>query len=176
MFIQNVTIGNPIGNLYRKNHVLILLKNFQGKYILGKKSGFYPDHIARLVGGGVDENETPIKAALRELKEELKIEKSEVDLKHLSEVQTNAQTNEGNLTMKTNIYFCQLNENDKYVASSDLTGVAELSYEEFKNLIVEMDKLTTEFVKPNFSFKWSDYGKIYSPIHKMALDIEAENL
>lgn len=40
--IEKVSIGNPIGNLYRKSHVLILVQDEEGSFVLGKKKDFIP--------------------------------------------------------------------------------------------------------------------------------------
>ena len=171
--VYKVKVGNPIGNLYRKNHVLILVKTSDGKYILGKKAGFYPDHIARFIGGGVDLGELPIDGAVRELKEELKVSKDKTEIKHLIELVTEADTNEGVKIMTTNIYLCQLLVGEKYSANDDVSSLVIIDFNEFLNLIIEMGKLDTEYTCDKFSFKWSDWAKVYMPIHKLALELES---
>ena len=47
--IFEVIIGNPIG--IKRDRVLILIQLNDSNYVLGKKHGFYPDHIARTGGG-----------------------------------------------------------------------------------------------------------------------------
>lgn len=175
LFNQKVSIGNPIGNLYRKNHVLILIKTADNNYILGKKEGFYPDHIARFVGGGVDKDEKPLNAAVRELNEELQIVRDSSKLVHLVEICTEAETSEGKMQMITNVYFTKLKKHEKYSANDDLSSLLEIGREEFVDLIKAMENLNTEFVTDKFSFKWTDWAKIYSPIHKIALEIEIQN-
>lgn len=171
-FNQNIKIGNPIGNLYRLSHVLVLVKTFDGKYVLGKKIGFYPSHIARFIGGGVDKGENFINAAVRELKEELKVERDISELVHLIEVNTVADTNEGIMKMTTNVYLCRLNEGDEYSANDDVSDLLIINQTEFKELINSMDMLDSEYITDKFSFKWSDWAKIYGPIHRVALEVE----
>lgn len=43
--------GNPIGNLYRNRHALILIEDQENKYLVGEKKNFYPEGIVRLIGG-----------------------------------------------------------------------------------------------------------------------------
>lgn len=39
----NVITGKPIGNLYRDRHVLILVQNKEGNFLLGEKADFYAE-------------------------------------------------------------------------------------------------------------------------------------
>lgn len=57
--------GEPFPNLkYRTKLVLLLCRDFENKFILGAKTGYYPDGIVQMLGGGIDEGETPINAAV----------------------------------------------------------------------------------------------------------------
>jgi 8-oxo-dGTP pyrophosphatase MutT (NUDIX family) len=166
-----VTIGNPIGNLYRKNHVLILIQLKNGNFLLGKKQGFYPDHMARFVGGGVKNDEDSVSAAKREIAEELKIEVDKNHLIHLAKIITNAMTAEGDMSMTTNVYGLILDTELKLTASDDLTGLIELTTCQFEDLIRDMYSLTGTLTTDTFSFDWHDWGKIYGPIHEMSLKV-----
>jgi hypothetical protein len=165
-----VIISNPIGNLYRKNHVLILLQLNNGNYILGKKRGFYPDHIARFIGGGVEKDEDPLLAAKREIEEELKININKGNLVHLAKITTNAKTNEGDMSMTTNVFSLIIDSELKPTASDDLTGLVELTSNQFQQLISDMYSLTGTLKTEKFSFDWQDWGKIYGPIHELSLN------
>lgn len=170
--IEEVSIENPIGNLYRKNHVLVLIADESGNFILGKKKNFYPDHIGRMIGGGIDEGEDSSVAARREVIEELDVELPQENFKRLCEVKTKAETNEGYMEMDTHVYSVQIPNSDleKTKAGDDITEVVSYTLDEYKNLIEEMNKLDTRFVTEKFSFSWADWAKIYAPIHKYALE------
>jgi 8-oxo-dGTP pyrophosphatase MutT (NUDIX family) len=167
---QHVKIGNPIGNLYRKNHTLILLKRNNGGFILGKKQGFYPDHIARFIGGGIKNDEAPVLAALREVQEETGITITEDKLVPLLAVETTADTNEGPMDMLTHIFAAEIPADAKVVASDDVTGTVEITLDELRKLIEDMNNLTGIYTTPDFSFEWADWGKIYGPIHQLSLE------
>jgi 8-oxo-dGTP pyrophosphatase MutT (NUDIX family) len=169
-YFEKVVIDNPIGNLYRKNHVLILLVTDSGSFILGKKKNFYPDHIARMLGGGVDEGEDPLLAAQREIKEELQIEISTDEFWSLCTVTTQAQTSEGPMEMKTHIYAVTLDNADSAKPSDDISGIEIYTPQQYVILVDQMRDLTGEYVTDKYSFKWSDWGKVYAPIHRLALD------
>ena len=168
--IFEVIIGNPIGNLYRRNHVLILIQLNDGNYVLGKKHGFYPDHIARFIGGGVKEGEDPVMAAKREIEEELKIDIDKDNLVHLARFTTNAKTSEGDMSMITNVFSLVIDKDLKLTASDDLTGLIELTSNEFQNLISDMYSLKGTLRTEKFSFDWQDWGKIYGPIHEFSMN------
>ncbi len=167
--VFNIKIGKPIGNLYRKNHVLVLIQLDNGNFIMGKKLGFYPEHIARFVGGGVKENESSLEAVRREVEEELKIEVDKGKFVHLIEVTTNAVTEEGKMFMKTNVYSIILDKDTKLIASDDLTGIEEFTYDQLNQLILDMQSLSGTFITEKFTFDWKDWGMIYGPIHEFSM-------
>ncbi len=175
-----VTIQSPIGNLYRKNHALILIEMTNGKYLLGKKEGYYPDHISRMIGGGIDEGEDPELAAAREVEEELGISVSQDRIIKLAKVVTDAETSEGFMSMTTHIFLLRtlLSEEMDVLPGDDITGVEPLTKNQFVNLIRDMYALQGVFHgtydgKP-FQLLWEDWGAIYAPIHENALACAGE--
>ena len=167
--IFDVKIGNPIGNLYRKNHVLVLIQLSNGNFLMGQKKGFYPDNISRFIGGGVEKGEDILKTAQREVEEELKIDINLNKFTHFAEIATNATTNEGEMSMVTNIFGVVIDKDLKLTASDDLSGVVELTPSQFNQLVFEMNTLTGTLVTEKFSFNWEDWGKIYGPIHETSM-------
>lgn len=174
--VFDTTIQNPIGNLYRKNHVLVLIVTIDGSFILAKKLGFYPNHIARMLGGGIKENEDPRAAARRELLEELALPLDEKAFRKLGEVETHAQTTEGLMCMTTHLYTVALPKDADMVPGDDITGIARYTREEYIMLVGSMNELHGEYVTDTFSFSWHDWGKIYAPIHEFALKTYEANL
>jgi len=170
LITEKVIINNPIGNLYRKRHVLILVVDNDSNFILGKKKGFYPDHIARMLGGGIEENEDPKIAAKREIEEELLVDVSIDYFKELCSIITQASTNEGDMEMQTWVYTLKLPDSTVIKPSDDITGIQVFTQEQYDNLLKDMLSLTGEFVTDKFSFLWADWSKIYTPIHKYAID------
>ncbi|MFA6295131.1 MAG: NUDIX hydrolase [Candidatus Paceibacterota bacterium] len=174
LITEKVVISNPIGNLYRKRHVLVLVIDKDSNFILGKKKGFYPDHVARMLGGGIEENEDPKIAAKREIEEELLVNISVESFNELCSVVTQASTSEGYMEMQTWIYSVRL-PNLVYVKpSDDITGIQVFTLEQYENLVKDIEDLSGEFVTDKFSFFWADWGKIYGPIHKYALELFRE--
>lgn len=170
VFTQQVSIGNPIGNLYRKNHTLILIQCSDGCYVLGKKLGFYPDHIARFVGGGVNPGEDPDAAAVREIEEELGLAIVKDRLDKLVVVETSADTSEGPMAMTTTVFGLSIDSSSGLVANDDLTGIAKMTLHQIEGLVEDMINLTGTYQTSKFSFEWNDWGKIYGPIHKVAIE------
>ena len=167
--LEEITIKNPIGNLYRKKHVLVLVVDSDGNFILGKKNGFYPEGISRLLGGGIDDGEGPQDAAQREIKEELLVDLPVSNFKELCSVKTVAQTIEGQMEMETWIFSVRLDPSTKLTASDDVSSLEILNSSEFQNLVNNIKNLSGEFVTEKFSFLWSDWGKVYGPIHEYAI-------
>jgi|SRR6185312_14213750 len=168
--IQEVSIRNPIGNLYRKNHVLVLVVDEQGNFILGKKKDFYPEHIARMLGGGIKDGEGSAMSAQREIFEELGIDIPISSFKLLGNVTTKADTLEGYMEMLTWIYKINLPQFVVIKPSDDISGVQKYTPTEYSKLTQDMLNLIGEFKTDKYSFEWSDWGKIYGPIHVHALE------
>lgn len=168
--IEKVVINNPIGNLYRKRHVLVLVINKDTNFILGKKKDFYPDHVARMLGGGIKDNEEPKAAAKREIEEELLVDIPNESFKELFSVITRATTSEGDMEMQTWVYSVRLPDLADIKPSDDITGIQVFTEGQYENLVNNIMNLSGEFVTEKFSFLWADWGKIYGPIHKYALD------
>jgi 8-oxo-dGTP pyrophosphatase MutT (NUDIX family) len=172
--IVKVKINNPIGNLYRKNHSLILVK--QGdKYILGQKKHFYPNDFARMLGGGINEGESPKAAAIREIKEEVGIDIDNVE--YIATLKTIANTAQGEMIMTTHIFFLEIPFNIKLEVGDDISGLKYLSELELQKLIFGMSQLTGTYHGDDhlFNFDWEDYGKIYEPIHQIAFEYAKNN-
>ncbi|MDP3875098.1 MAG: NUDIX domain-containing protein [bacterium] len=170
LITEKVVINNPIGNLYRKRHVLVLIVDKDSNFILGKKRGFYPDHVARMLGGGIEEDEDSKIAAKREIMEEILVDIPIESFKELCSVITQAITSEGEMEMQTWIYSVQLPDFADIKPSDDITGIQMFNQKQYENLVKDMLALSGEFVTDKFSFLWSDWGKIYGPIHKYALE------
>ncbi len=170
LFTEKVTIRDPIGNLYRKNHVLILVVNEKGNFLLGKKKDFYPSHIARMLGGAMNEGETPVCAAQREIREELSLNLPVTSFKPLCTVTTQAETKEGYMEMRTQIFSINIPDFRELKPSDDVSDLQTFTSAEYKRLVKSMEDLVGEYVSEKFSFLWSDWGKIYAPIHRHALE------
>lgn len=167
---EKVVINNPIGNLYRKRHVLVLVADKDSNFILGKKKDFYPDHVARMLGGGIKDDEDPKVAAKREIEEELLVDIPTDSFKELYSVITQAATSEGDMEMQTWVYSVRLPDSADIKPSDDITGIQVFTESQYENLVNDIMNLSGEFVTEKFSFLWADWGKIYGPIHKYALD------
>jgi 8-oxo-dGTP pyrophosphatase MutT (NUDIX family) len=168
--ILKVKLGKPFGNLYRKRHILILCMDLEGNLLLGNKPYFYPEGISRMIGGGLNENETSVNGAIREIEEELGIQIDESDLKQVAEVNIEAETIDGIKNLITYIYFYQVKKDDILKPGDDVKSIAKLNYEEYENLISRYLNLIGNFDGDGESFEWIDYGKVYGPIHQIALD------
>ncbi len=172
-------VAQPFGNLkYRDKSVLILCKDNKGKFILGAKMDHYPPNIVRLVGGGVNENETVTEAAIRELKEEMNITVENNSLIPLIQVNITGEYYDTTYKTQIHIFYYKL-ANPTYVAGDDITGIVRYSEEEYQKLIMRYFALNDEqmFIENGDAFSWGDYGKVYGYIHRIALDeLRARNL
>jgi len=150
--------------------VLVLIKLEDNRFVFGRKQGFYPDTIVRFAGGGVKEGESALDAGVREINEELGVGLLKSQLKPLVRVVTEADTTEGFISMVTTVFAVTLPSKTYFLPADDLTGIAELSLQEFEKLIENMMTLSGTFETEAFSFQWRDWGKIYGFIHGVALE------
>jgi 8-oxo-dGTP pyrophosphatase MutT (NUDIX family) len=150
----------------RGEHVLILLRNKDGKFVLGEKN-LYPEGIVRMVGGGMD-GDTPPVGASREMAEELGITVEPDDLTFLMSVKAEITADSEMVHFTTHLFFYQLSDEVLH-ASDDLDGLAHLSEAEYFELIKRYSELS-EDIDPTKQFAWADYGKVYGPMHQWALE------
>ncbi|MCA9382799.1 NUDIX domain-containing protein, partial [Candidatus Dojkabacteria bacterium] len=134
---------------------------------------FFPPGITRVLGGGIMQNESIIKAAQRELKEELTINVSESDLLHVETLEVNARDKEEN-SYKSKVNFVIVTHSiDSYTAGDDVISIDVLTEVQLNNLIRLYENLpeTLWYRGEEGEFCWKDYGKMYSPVHKIVKDI-----
>lgn len=152
----------------RERHVLILIRTWDGNFILGSK-GPYPANIHRMVGGGLDSNEDPQAGAARELAEELHLDAVQKDVIPLAQVIAKINHQAEDLTFSTWLFFYQLAASQTLQPDDDLNGIVELTPIEFQALINRFSQLQDNF-NHEHNFSWGDYGKLYGPMHQIALD------
>jgi 8-oxo-dGTP pyrophosphatase MutT (NUDIX family) len=154
-------IAEPFGNLkYRNRTALILLKDSQGRFILGT-SGFYPDGIVRMIGGGIDEGEELIVGAIREIKEEIGISATPEELVELAMISISGEYKGETYTTIIYVYFLDSDEDD-YLAGDDVTEIIRLTEEQYRDLVKRFFALD--------SASWRDYGQVYGFVHQVALE------
>lgn len=170
-YTLNIQIDKPFGNLYRKRHILIICKDIQGNFVLGAKPNFYPKNIVRLLGGGVKDGESELDAGVREIKEELSISVDKTNLVPLASIKVTATNSESEYSMTTYLYFLQLKD-DSAKAGDDVEGLAKLTREEYEKLIQVYYNLSQDnwYEGEEGHYSWHDYGQVYGPIHKIALE------
>lgn len=171
---NTINLHAIFGNMYRPKHVLIVLRDIKGNYLLGAKPDFYPQNIFRLIGGGIDKGETPLNAAIREIKEELQIDVTSKDLKPLAKVETSGTFE--NKLVKNNTYIFEYLIGDINVLkpSDDIAYLETMSPYDVKNLIQRYKELSNDNwyeAEDGYKHCWSDYGEMYSFIHQIALEL-----
>lgn len=153
----------------RGHHVLILVENADGEFVLGAKK-MYPDGIQRMVGGGVEGEETANVAAARELQEELGVTVLPAQLRHLFTLTADLTTpkSDQQYTFVTDVFYLNLGTTILQPAS-DLDGLVYVRTPELQKLIARYGQLSSD-LDPRTGFAWADYGKLYGPLHQLALD------
>ncbi len=153
----------------RKHHVLILLRNAQGNFVLGSKT-LYPDQIYRMVGGGMEAGEAAPPAAARELFEETGLQLTPDELKHLSTItaEIDERSSGQHYTFVTELFLVDLGTHQLH-PNDDIQALQELSTEQLRDLIQRYSQLPRE-IDPDKGFAWYDYGQLYGAIHQIALD------
>jgi 8-oxo-dGTP pyrophosphatase MutT (NUDIX family) len=158
----------------RGRHALIVLTDTRGHYYLGGKT-IYPEGIYRLIGGGIDKDEDPFVGAVREIKEETGLAVKPKHLTHLTTINLTSTDEKHRLYhFQTTLFHYQFKKSAP-VPSSDLDEIKAFSPQEFKQLINKFQSLPEELVYlsriAGTEFRWSDYGKFYSQVHQLALDL-----
>lgn len=173
-YTNTITMRAMLGNMHRKRHVLIVLRDTDGNYLLGAKPEFYPENIFRFVGGGIDDNESPQDAALREIQEELQIHVNPTDLTPLAEVVTAATFEDKPVQSSTYLFELTIKDPSTLTPSDDIAYLQTMSAQDLKALINRYHNLQEDHWYENadgYTFCWSDYGEMYGFIHQLALDV-----
>jgi 8-oxo-dGTP pyrophosphatase MutT (NUDIX family) len=161
-----VKIEKPFANLFRKSHVMIVVKDIDGNFVLGTKTT-YPEGISRFLGGGVDKDENIEIAAKREVKEEIGVDNAAVT--PLTKILITASTENDEYILETTVYFLD----GKYLhlsAGDDVSELVILKPKEILDLADKYDTLTGTFTSGSYSHQWSDYGKVYGPLHRIVYE------
>lgn len=158
----DVTLDRPFANLFRKRHVLVVVMDEKGDVVLGKKRN-YPEGISRLMGGGVDEGEEYETAAIREIKEEMNVENPTIT--PLLMVNIKAVTPGDEYLLETMIYLLNT-ELSKIIPGDDTDGLQIMKPSGLLDMADRYEHLSGVFVSGDYSHNWSDYGKVYGPIHR----------
>jgi 8-oxo-dGTP pyrophosphatase MutT (NUDIX family) len=174
-YTLNISLSGPIGNIFRKRHVLIVLENAQGSILLGEKKHFYPEGIYRFIGGGVNEDESPMQAAVREIKEEINIEVIGPELNAFAEVVINAIISDETYTLTTYMYHYKIKDGVQLNPSDDISGLKELDINQLPELVNKYENLSGTYSAINnenveYKHSWQDYGRMYAPIHQIAYE------
>jgi 8-oxo-dGTP pyrophosphatase MutT (NUDIX family) len=152
-----------------KRGSLALIAPFdQGEIILATKH-VYPENIFRLIGGGVDAtDQSPLHAATREFEEEVGLRCKMTDFTHNStHLYELSETGTGTHFDLTIDLFTISASYDSLQPASDIDAIKQFNRFEFKQLINRYQELPKELVtlKPDNTFRWSDWGYIYNQIN-----------
>jgi 8-oxo-dGTP pyrophosphatase MutT (NUDIX family) len=171
----NIKVEKPFGNLFRKKCALVAVFDHENKLLLGEKPHFYPPTITRLLGGGVDVDENPAHAAVRELAEELGVNVAKDDLKEIAAYVVNAIDSDGNTYNSTTYLFSARIGDQKYNAGDDVKFISRFDQADLQRLVNSYNSLpkTLWYKGQEGEFSWYDYAQVYGAIHhEVALDWE----
>jgi 8-oxo-dGTP pyrophosphatase MutT (NUDIX family) len=159
----------------RQRHALILVGDERGNFYLSRKK-HYPAGISRLLGGGLEGEEDPHVGAARELNEETQITVDLSKLHALAEIQAELHVPHHETTYFTPyLYYYQLSDQEM-IPSDDVDEIITVTLAEYEALIETYAHLSPKVENSaHQSFAWADYGKLFGPIHQVALE-EAGNL
>lgn len=173
-FTNQLTLSSVFDNLKRPKHVLIVLIDPNGNYLLGSKPKFYPNGIFRFAGGGVDKGESIRNAAIREFGEELGIHPNTKKLKKIAQITTTGTYQNDTYTNDTYLFEYRLDPSEKIQAGDDIEDLVEFSPIQLKDLITKYKGLKTNdwYIEDGKQIhSWQDYGKMYGFIHQVALEL-----
>ena len=172
-FKNTIQLHTVFGNMARPRHVLLVIQDTNKNYLLGVKPDFYPQDVYRFVGGGVNEQEKPLEAAIREAKEELQLELTSDRLTPLAQVTTEAQFEGKTVKNVTFLFHLQVTDQDELIASDDIHSIKRMTTTQLQALIKKYSSLPIEpfFQDGDYYVCWQDYGQMYGFIHQIALDL-----
>ncbi|MBP9699778.1 NUDIX hydrolase [Candidatus Woesebacteria bacterium] len=163
----------------RGRHALIMVRDQDGKYILGAKD-IYPAGIVRFVGGGLEEKEDPRAGAARELQEELGLSVHPSAFKLIATIVADISEESTNKIYQFTTYLFGISCDSYDIrANDDLDGFKSLTAQGMKELIDRYSALSSDLIimrsknplsSEEEQFRWSDYGKLYGEIHKIGLE------
>jgi 8-oxo-dGTP pyrophosphatase MutT (NUDIX family) len=170
----NITVAEAFGNLYRKQCVLIAVKDSNGNILTGAKPSFFPPGITRLLGGGVDEGEDTRLAAVRELSEELDINITADQLTPIAQFNTSATDANGKEFYNETFLFGVSIDDTPYQPGDDVKQIMALSKDQMEALAQSFASLPESlwYRGSEGDFSWHDYGKLYSVIHHVAAEAQ----
>ncbi len=168
----DIDVDQAFGNLYRPRCVLVAVRNSEGKVLTGAKPQFLPPGMTRLLGGGVNESEAPIAAAVRELAEELSMIAATADLTPLAQFNTHATNATGEKFYNETYLYAVNIGNAPYTAGDDVAHIVPLTVDELRALGRAYADLPEHlwYRGDEGGFRWRDYGKLYSVVHMVAAD------
>ncbi len=168
----NIEVIEAFGNLHRKRHTLIAVKDSNGNILTGAKPLFFPPGITRLLGGGIDDGEDVESATVRELHEELGVAVKADQLSLLAKFNVHA-TDQAGKTFDNETYLYGINIGDMaYRPGDDVKQIVALSQDELYELAEAFENLSANlwYRGEEGDFSWKDYGKLYSKIHRVVAD------
>jgi 8-oxo-dGTP pyrophosphatase MutT (NUDIX family) len=170
----SIKIEKPFGNLYRDNTALFVCKTAKGTYLLGEKTGFYPKGIVRFLGGGMEKGHANyLETAQTELEEEIQYRPKAEDLTEFGTVTISAEDKTGTtFNHSIHMFYTELPKSAQLKASDDVTGLAELSLDELKELITTYNNLPKDLwgKEGSLEYLWSDFAQVYGPVHQFAVE------
>jgi hypothetical protein len=148
----------------RGEHVQAMIKNDQGKFVMGAKN-LYPRGIVRFVGGGLDEA-SPVAGIVREVEEELLIKVPANEFIHLAQINCQIKHIQ-DIVFTAHLFFVKISQ--EVTPNDDLDGITMLDEKGFESLI-ENYRYLTDSTLPDHGWSWADYGQIFAEIHQIGLD------
>ena len=170
--IKIKTSLEPFANLrYRKETVLILCQDEFGRFLLGAKPYLYPEGIARMLGGGVDENEDIKIAAQREIKEELNYSVKLDEIKPLCDVITRAESPTEKYEMTSHVFYINV-DSKKVSPGDDVKNILYLNEKEYIEMANKLLTLSPDLIYNGQEgrYSWADFGKVYGFIQIKSLE------
>jgi len=154
-----------------KDGALVFIRNSQNQWVLGRKN-FYPEGMAKLIGGGIEDGESPLNAAQRELKEEVGIDFDLDRLVPLIHAEVTGKVNDKIASFSVFVFYAQTNQS--MVAASDIDGFKFLSDAEMHQFLDQMSRLPNDAIEPDHPATWNDWGHVWEPIHRAAFERSKE--
>jgi len=158
----------------RGSQVLIAIFSESLKSLYLSRKNIYPEGIFRLFGGGIEYGEDPLQTAPRELMEETLIKAESKDFSKIEQFKYDlSETSTGKkFIFNIHLYSFIVPDGITITPSDDVDIFKEFNQSELASLIEKYQNLSTKIntAMNGGPFSWSDYSKIFSPVHQSVLD------
>lgn len=163
--MKTIHIQKLFNTVKRKNHAIIVPIDDENKCIAIARKDVYPEGVYRFIGGGIDEGESGLEGAKRELKEEAGVD---ADLKYVTTIELKVTDEIGQeVIFMTHVYKFFINRGVCLEPADDISEIIWLSEKQLMENVADMIAIPHNawYEGKHGQMSWGDWGKVNGYIH-----------